>query len=191
MREQRLTRSGRLYVGTVIGAGVVALLHSLYFLHFHPVSYRWALLAGLTLLTGSFTVRIPTIPARLSVSETFVFAAVLLFGPAAATMIVVLDALVISLWQKRHVKRPARVLFNVAAPSVAIWSAAHSFYWITQIQPLAEYSQPILPLLVPIIILAVLYFLLNSILVAWAIAFEKHLSAFAVWRDSFLWLSLN
>jgi len=191
MKEEQLTRSARLYVGGVISAGVFALLHSMYFLHLHPVSYHWALLAGLTLLTGSFTVRIPTIPARLSVSETFVFAAVLLFGTAAATMIVVLDALVISLWQKRRVRRPPRVLFNVAAPSVAIWLAAHSFYWITGITPLADVPRPILPLLIPIIVLAVLYFLLNSVFVALAISFEKHVSAFAVWRDSFLWLSLN
>src|SRR5262245_22033848 len=191
MKEERLTRGGRLYVGFVTGAGVFALLHSMYVLHLHPVTYHWALLAGLTLLTGSFTVRIPTIPARLSVSETFVFAAVLLFGPAAATMIVVLDALVISPLQKRRIRRTPPVLFNVAAPSVAIWLAAHSFYWITQIPPLAESPKPILPLLVPIIVLAVLYFLLNSFLVAWAIAFDKRVSAFAVWRDSFLWLLLN
>ena len=106
-------------------------------------------------------------------------------------MIVVLDTLVISLWQKTRVRRASRILFNVAAPSVAIWLAAHSFFWITGIRPLAEHQQDILPLLVPIIVLAVLYFLLNSILVAWAIAFEKHVSAFAVWRDSFLWLLLN
>src|SRR5262245_20680299 len=185
MKEERLTRGGRLYVGSVIGAGIFALLHSVYFLRLHPVSYHWALLAGLTLLTGSFTVRIPTIPARLSVSETFVFAAVLLFGPAAATMIVVLDTLVISLWQKRRVRRTSRILFNVAAPSVAIWLAAHSFYWLAKIPPLAESPRTILPLLVPIVVLAVLYFLLNSAFVALAIAFETHVSAFVVWRDSF------
>src|SRR5580765_4606166 len=137
MKEERLTVSGRLYVGAVIGVGVVSLLHSIYFLHLHPVTYHWAVLAGLTLLTGSFTVRIPTIPARLSVSETFVFAAVLLFGPAAATMIVVLDALVISLWQKKASRQISRILFNVAAPAVAIWIAAHTFYALAHIEPLA------------------------------------------------------
>src|SRR6478752_1716532 len=128
--------AGRIYLGAVITAGFAVILHSLYSLYLRPVGPEWFVLAGLTLLSGSFTVRVPTIPARLSVSETFVFAAVLLFGPAAATMIVVLDALVISLWQKRRVRRPPRVLFNVAAPSVAIWLAAHSFYWITGITPL-------------------------------------------------------
>jgi diguanylate cyclase (GGDEF)-like protein/putative nucleotidyltransferase with HDIG domain len=190
-QPDRLTDSARVYVSIVILAGVVAVCHSLYVLRLHPVSYHWTLLAGLTLLSGSFTIRIPTIPARLSVSETFVFAAVLLFGPAAATMIVVLDSLIISLWLKQRSRRPSRVLFNVAAPSVAIWIASHIFYLLADIEPLGHSDRPILPLLVPLLALAILYFLLNSMLVAWAVAFEKGVSALTVWRDNFLWLSLN
>jgi len=191
MKEERLSQGARLYVGTVITVGAIALLHSMYLLQEYPVSDHWFILAGLTLLTGSFTVRIPAIPARLSVSEIFVFAAVLLFGPAAATMIVVLDCLVISLWQKKGSRRVSRILFNVAAPAVAIWIAAHAFYALASIEPLGKHPQPILPLLVPVLVLAVLYFLLNSLLVAWAVALEKRISAFSVWSESFLWLSLN
>jgi diguanylate cyclase (GGDEF)-like protein/putative nucleotidyltransferase with HDIG domain len=191
INQERLTDPARLYVGMVILAGVVAVCHSIFTLHLHPVSYHWSLLAGLTLLSGSFTVRIPTIPARLSVSETFVFAAVLLFGPAAATMIVVLDTLIISLWLKQRSRRASRVLFNVAAPSVAIWIASHAFYFLANIEPLAGSPRPVLQLLGPLVALAVLYFLLNSLLVAWAVAFEKRVSALAVWRENFLWLSLN
>src|SRR3954471_3048716 len=191
MKEERLSHGARLYVGTVITVGAIALLHSMYLLQEYPVSDHWFILAGLTLLTGSFTVRIPAIPARLSVSEIFVFAAVLLFGPAAATMIVVLDCLVISLWQKKGSRRVSRILFNVAAPAVAIWIAAHAFYALASIEPLGKHPQPILPLLVPVLVLAVLYFLLNSLLVAWAVALEKRISAFSVWSESFLWLSLN
>src|SRR4026209_2381286 len=117
-QEEHLTGLAQLYVGAVITAGVLAVLHSLYTLQLHPVSYHWLLLAGLTLLSGSFTIRIPTIPARLSVSETFVFAAAILFGPAAATIIVVLDSLVISCWLRKSSRQFSRVLFNMAAPAV-------------------------------------------------------------------------
>src|SRR4030095_916924 len=103
--KQTLATSGRLYLTTVIIAGLVVVLHSLYSLYLHPVGYEWFILAGLTLLSGSFTVKVPTIPARLSVSETFVFAAVLLFGPAAATTLVALDSLIISLWIFRKSRR--------------------------------------------------------------------------------------
>ena len=187
----RLSTAGRLYVGFVVVCGAIVVAHSLGVLWESPVNVRWFVLAALTLLSGSFTVRIPTIPALLSVSETFVFAAVLLYGPAAATLIVVLDTLVISLWLGTKFRSPARVLFNVAAPSVAIWIAAQLFYAIAGVRPLAEVQQPILSLVLPLLALAICYFFLNSFLVAGAVSFETGTPAFTIWRNNFLWLSLN
>lgn len=193
IKNQRLSSSARLYVAAVCTAGLVAVAHSLYTVLSSPIpiSYHWFVLAGLTLLTGSFTVRIPTIPARLSVSETFVFAAVLLFGAAAATIIVVLDTLIISLCSSPRSRKIPRVLFNTAAPSVAIWVASNVFYWMAGIDPLSDSPRAILSLVAPLLVLATLYFLLNSFLIAGAVAFDKGLSALAVWRQNFLWLSLN
>jgi len=182
---------GHSYLAAVIVAGLAVVLHSLYDLYLRPVGYEWFILAGLTLLSGSFTVKVPSIPARLSVSETFVFAAVLLFGPAAATMVVALDSLIISLWIFRSSRRTERVLFNFAAPAVSVWIAARVFYLWSGIEPLAVAPQPIFSLLVPLAILAVLYFLLNSWLIAVAVGLEQNNSPVRVWRRNFLWLSLN
>jgi diguanylate cyclase (GGDEF)-like protein/putative nucleotidyltransferase with HDIG domain len=187
---QRLSYTGRFYVAAVTVVGIAIALHSLVAMATSPVSIQWFVLAGLTLLSGSFTVRIPTIPARLSVSETFVFAAVLLFGAAAATVIVVLDTLVVSLWRAR-IYSAERVLFNAAAPAVAIWTASQSFYWLTGIAPLSHSQVSIISIVPGLIALAAIYFLLNSFLIAWAVGFEKRISAFVVWRRNFLWLSLN
>ena len=44
---------------------------------------------------------------------------------------------------------------------------------------------------VPLVALAGSYFLLNSGFVALALAFEKGANAFVIWRNNFLWLSLN
>jgi diguanylate cyclase (GGDEF)-like protein/putative nucleotidyltransferase with HDIG domain len=189
--KQKLTGVRWLYLPAVIIAGFIVILHSLYSLYARPVGYEWFILAGLTLLSGSFTVRVPTIPARLSVSETFVFTAVLLFGPAAATMVVALDSLVISLWIFKTSRRTERVLFNFAAPAVAIWIAARAFYALAGIAPLSHARQPVFGLVFPLLVLAVLYFLLNSWLIAVAVALEQKLKAFGVWRQNFMWLSLN
>lgn len=189
--RERLAGTARLYLAAVIVAGLFVVVHSLYSLYYKPVGYEWFVLAGLTLLSGSFTVKVPTIPARLSVSETFVFAAVLLYGPAAATMVVALDSLVISLWIFRHSRRAERLVFNLAAPAVAVWIAASAFYSIANVPPLAVSQRAILGLVFPLLILAILYFLLNSWLIAIAVALEQRGSAFNVWRKNFLWLSLN
>ncbi len=184
-----MTTIGRVYVSAVIVGGVAIVVKSLFEMAASAVHLQWFILAGLTLLSGSFTVRIPGISARFSVSETFVFAAALLFGPAAATVIVVLDTLVISLWQQSATGQ--RVLFNAAAPSVSIWTATTFFYWLSGIRPLAVESQTILALVPAILAMAAVYFLLNTWLIAWAVAFEKRTSSFRVWQNSFSWLSLN
>src|SRR5436309_5685844 len=103
------------YVAAVIAVGLVIIGWSLITAIAAPPGLEWFTLAALTLLTGSFTVKVPSLSARFSVSETFVFASGLLFGPAAGTLTVVLDALVMSFWL-RSTRSFSRILFNVAAP---------------------------------------------------------------------------
>src|SRR5215475_7221411 len=90
------TRLGKAYLWIVIlcGLGVIGL--SIDRLYREPIGYQWFILAALTLISGSATVRLPSSYASISISETFVFTAVLLYGPSAGTVIVALDALVIS-----------------------------------------------------------------------------------------------
>lgn len=192
MSRPPLRGSSRAYIAAVVVAGLFVVLESLYSISRSPVDPNWLVLAVLTLLSGSFTVRIPGLPAKLSVSETFVFAAVLLFGPPAATMIVVLDTLVISFWLSRGASTSwSRLTFNLAAAAVAIWVAGHVFYWATGIAPLSVSPRPIVRLLPWLLLLATVYFVLNSSLVAIVVGLQKHQSPLAVWRQSFLWLSLN
>jgi diguanylate cyclase (GGDEF)-like protein/putative nucleotidyltransferase with HDIG domain len=106
-------------------------------------------------------------------------------------MVVALDSLIISLWIYRTSRRAERVLFNFAAASVAVWIAAQVFYVIAGVQPLSIAPQPIFSLVFPLLVLATIYFLLNSWLIAVAVALEQRSSAFTVWRRNFLWLSLN
>ena len=192
MTQQRsLSDAGRWYIAGVICAGSLVVLHSIYAFSQMPARGIWFVWAGLTLLSGSFTIKVPSIPARLSVSETFVFAAVLMFGPPAATLVVALDSLIISLWIHRSSRRIVRILFNLSAPTVSVWIAAQVFFQISGVKPLAYAPQPIVSLLLPLLILATIYFLLNSWLIAFAVALEQRLSAFVVWRKNFMWLSLN
>jgi putative nucleotidyltransferase with HDIG domain len=191
MTLARIRHMGPAYVNLIALAGLGVIAHSIFRLFSEGIGYQWFVLAGLTLLSGSFTVRIPGVPARLSVSETFVFAGALLFGPSAATLIVVLDTLVISLWLQPGSRRTLRIVFNMAAPAIAIWTATHVFFTTAGIPPLSVEQRPILSLVAPLLLLALVYFLLNSWLIAGAIGFEKQVSPIAVWRDNFFWLSLN
>ena len=189
---RRMTVTGRTYLVAVIISGVAVLGASLRDIQMHPLGHQWYMLATLTLISGSATVTLPSVGASLSVSETFVFASVLLFGPAAGAMMVALDGLVISFWMARRRPEWYRALFNMAAPSVSIWIAAHVLFGLFGIQPLLHNDKlPVNALLLPLAVFAVLYFSLNSWLIAFAVAFEKRSSPYHIWHESFMLASLN
>jgi putative nucleotidyltransferase with HDIG domain len=186
-----LSPKGQLYVSIVAAAGLLVIGHCITMLLDSPIGWEWAILAGLTLLSGSFTVRIPSFEARISVSETFVFTSVLLFGTCAGTLTVAVDVLVVAITSQRRTLQPIRVLFNISSASLSIWTASTIFYAVTGISPLSMAPTRVPELLWPLVLLTSVHFLLNSGLVAIAIAYEVEERAFAIWRRLFPWLSLN
>ena len=190
--SHRLTKTAYFYVVSVIAAGVAVTGHSAFVLIARPVSNQWMILAALTLLTGSFSVKVPSVAARISVSDAFVFASVLLFGPAPATVIAALDCFVATLWLNTESRSILRSLFNLAAVAVAIWVASQEFFWLVGVQP-GDVSHlfPLERHLWPLFALASSYFLLNSWLIGIALAFEQRASVFRLWWDNFPWFGLN
>src|SRR5688572_6276059 len=187
----RLPVHGRAYVAAVIALGITVVSYSVYRLTVEPIGYQWFILVALTLVSGSATVKLPSVPASISVSETFVFTAVLLYGPAAGTLTVALDGLVISYWIARRRREPYRALFNMSAPAVSAWCSAHLFFALAGIVPLVDEPTTLNRILPSLLIFAITYFSLNSGLIALAVAAETRLSPFRIWRENFLWLSLN
>lgn len=196
MTNQSLPWWGRAYIGAVALLGIGTLAHSLYSFYSQPIGWNWFVLAALTLLTGSATVRLPSVPATISISETFVFTSTLLYGPAAGTLTVALDALVISFTLARRGHPAYRILFNICALPASLWIGAHLFFGSSGLPPLSTLpatrgSIVISDLVKSLALFTACYFLLNSWLIAIAIAIEKRLAPFKVWKDNFAWLSLN
>src|SRR6476646_550781 len=101
-RFRELPPATRRYIALVVGAGSFMVVQSFVQLFTHNIGWGWTILALLTLVSGSATVNLPSLPATVSVSETFVFTSVLLFGPAAGTLTVALDAFIISAWSYKR-----------------------------------------------------------------------------------------
>lgn len=178
------------FIGIVVLLGLLAIGHSTFALYRNAIAPQWFLLAALTLLSGSITIKIPSVSATLSVSETFVFTAVLLFGTAAGTVTVALDGLIMSLWLRRKL-HPHQFLFNIAAPALSIWISANLFFYLVGNSAIRALPDGITSVLPGLLAFAVLYFLLNSWLMATAVSFEEPLTPLRVWRQNFLWLSLS
>ena len=69
-----------------LGARTVVVVQSLAVLPWMPHPLAWFLFAALAILTGSFTIRIASVEASISVADTFFITSALLFGPGPATV---------------------------------------------------------------------------------------------------------
>jgi putative nucleotidyltransferase with HDIG domain len=193
-RFAQLSPTSKAYVSTIVAAGAVTVLHSVHDLATADTPRSWLILAVLTLISGSATIKLPALPATITVSETFVFTSVLLFGSAAGTLTVALDALVISFWSYRKGHPFYKIVFNLFALPLTIWIASKFFFFQAHVIPFGyDPDQPfaIKTLLFPLFVLALSYFSLNSWIIAFAIALERKLPAYRIWRENFAWLSLN
>jgi putative nucleotidyltransferase with HDIG domain len=196
-----VTRFGRLYIAAVGTAGVAALAFSFYALAERSFDYRVVLLGALTWISGSFSVRVPGLPATIYVSETFFFTLVLLFGPFPAAVCMAIDGLLISV--RRRNREPHRVIFNIAEPTISVVVASTVFYALYGGPPLAldpraislstaiPWTPSLIDVLLPATAMAGAYFLCNSWLMAFAVSSETRTPAYRVWREHFMWLSLN
>jgi diguanylate cyclase (GGDEF)-like protein/putative nucleotidyltransferase with HDIG domain len=187
----RLTGLGRTYLLGVVILGFLLIGESLFSLYRSPIDAQWLLLALLTLISGSASIELPGANVSISISEAFVFTAVLLYGPSAGTLTVALDGLVISFWIAKRRPEIHRALFNIAAPALSAWCSAHLFFILSGIAPLSQQPATLNQILPSLVVFALGYFLLNSWLIASVIAFQKQVNPYDVWRGGFIWLSLN
>jgi putative nucleotidyltransferase with HDIG domain len=185
------SKSLQLYIASVCFIGLTVIAVSLLEVLAQPPDWRtqWLSLVFLTVLSGLLPVKLPTVNVSISISETFVIAGALLFGPSGGTMLVLLDALFISIrlyisgtlkWQQ--------VLFNLAAPPLSVWVAAH----VSGITPLLS-TDPQFDgrFMLTLAAFTTVYFVLNSWLITFALALQRNVKAATIWRRHFVDLLIN
>ena len=181
-------RAGNItYMGTVsaLGAAVIAL--SIYRIIHDSISYQWLILAYLTVLTGAFTVRIPRVNSKFSVSDTFIFINTILFGTAAGVLTGALDGLVGSLRSMTTAKRIQTIPFNTAVLALSVFAAGEAFFKMFGRGPLSKGpSVQILDMALPLLLSASIYYLCNSMFVAGMLSLDSGGNALRLWRQGLL-----
>ena len=183
-----MNKSLRLWVQVVATLGVLVIAQSLVALQTTPHRFEWLFFAALAVLTGSFSMKIGSVSASVTIADTFFITTALLFGPAPATLAIALGSFVAS-WRRGHARD--RVAFNTATTSLGMWAGSHAFFLLAGVPPLTEAPAPAAQLILPLVLLTAVYFLTNSGLIAIAIGFDARRSPIAVWREHFLWLSAS
>ena len=176
----------RAYVAGVSVAGGVLFLYSLVHIAAAGVPPAWWVFAGLALITGRITLRVPGVEATFTVSEVFTFTCVLLFGPEAGAVTLALDSLVLA-WHRRMAAD--KVCFNFANLTLAVWTSGALFFQVAGVEPLFGKEGPAAQLIVPIALLGATYFVINTGLIAVAIGFESRSNPLQLWRQHFMRLS--
>jgi uncharacterized membrane protein len=113
----------RPFLWVVTGCGSLAFIYSALRVDFVHIDSRLALMVGMALLlTSRITIPLPRYSSQISVSDTFVFLVLLLYGSEAAVIVSALEAFLSSL---RFSRRSLTRMFNSgsAAFSVMITSS--------------------------------------------------------------------
>jgi putative nucleotidyltransferase with HDIG domain len=172
------------YVASVALLGALVVSISASVLTNQPPDFRvqWFSLVALTVVSGLVPVTLPNVSISISISETFVIAGTLLFGAAGGTVLILIDALFMSLRLRlsRRIQWK-QIVFNASAGPLAVWVAAQ----IAGITPLFETDPGIAKLdlwfVGRLALFTTIYFFLISWLLSIAIALQRHLRPYELW----------
>ena len=179
----------KLYVCAMVAVGTLSIAYSLVEAGALRAAPYWVGLAILTLFAGPFSIRVTSARATVSASETFVLALAILFGPAPATLTVVLDALLGSLWNRND--SHYRTWFSIAERTIAVWLSAQLYYSLSDAAPLFLEPVELGHVALPLLAMTTSYFLLSGWFAGTAVWVDHYVSPFQILKERWTQLALN
>ena len=174
-----------MYALALLGTGVS--LMCAYDLPRLRLDLPFAILALITILVGSrITIKIPGAHGQISVSDTFIFLAILMAGVEAAVVLAAAEALSSSV---RFTRKAKVVFFNVGVMALSTFLTASLVYTLFPELSLHPGFTP--NLIVALCVMALAQYGLNSGLIAVGVALGAGQTVWHSWRTNFLWTSLT
>jgi diguanylate cyclase (GGDEF)-like protein/PAS domain S-box-containing protein len=182
------SRINQIYVWLVVTAGSAAFLFSVREFPITLIDIRFLVLALATVLVGPrLSIQIPRVKAHISVSDTFIFLALLLFGGEAAIVLATAEAVCASVRISTQIRTH---LFNAAATAcstfLTVWTLRLLFGETVSWHDAYSTNH-----LAAICAMAIVQYLGNSTLVAVSAALKAQTSIWFTWRRNFLWTSIT
>jgi diguanylate cyclase (GGDEF)-like protein/PAS domain S-box-containing protein len=176
------------YLWLVVAAGMSVLVFTARHLPYQRLDLRFLLLALATVCIGSrLSIQIPRVKAHISVSDTFIFLTLLLFGGEAAILLATAEALCSSV---RISTRTQVHLFNTGVMAcstfLTVWALRLCFG-----ETISWHQVYSANYLIALCVMAVVQYLGNSVLVATSAALKDGEPLWLTWRKNFLWTSLT
>ena len=179
-----LPPGARLYILTVVAAGLAMFAWRLAVLPFKPATEDLVLL-GFALLLGPRTVNLG-LRVEMSVALPFIFTALLSRGMGTALDVGIVGMLSTCL-ARRQPFEPHRTAFNVCSILLTTL-AAGKVYLLLNPDP----SNPVPSnFLVPLLAAVLVYYFMNTSMVAVAVGLSRRVSIVRLWHESFLWTIIS
>jgi len=148
---------------------------------------RFAILALITILVGSrITIKIPGARSQISVSDTFIFLAMLMAGVEAAVVLAAAEAFFSSI---RFTRKAKVLFFNVGVMALSTFLTASLVYTLFPDLSLHPGFTP--NVIVALCVMALAQYGLNSGFIAVSVALGAGQTVWHSWRNNFLWTSLT
>jgi len=177
------------FLFVVVACGVLAFVYSAIRLDFAQFDARFALLVAMTLLlTSRITIPIPRFSSKISVSDTFVFLILLLYGGEAAVVIGSIEALLSSL---RFSRRRFILGFNWASTAVSICLTSSVMEWLFGSVVTLRDKPLSASFWTAICTMALTQYVFNSGIVGIGGALKADQPIWQTWRKHYLWTSLT
>jgi len=189
---ENLTGKQRLklpYMWLLVGAGIVVCLSSTYMLDTSRIDGQFLLLAAFTVLVGSrIGIQIPKTQAEITVSDTFVFFTMLVYGGEAAILLASAEALCSSLrFSKKWITRLFNASLLACSTFATVWVLRLCFGQITNLTP-GDYQKEFI---LAIFLMALTQYGVNSGLAALRDSLKLNRPYLQTWHDHYLWTSIT
>jgi len=181
----RLPLPARVYVSLVVIVGAAFLLRETLLVHIEEPRLFIALIV-LSALAAAFKVTLPLTASgsTMSVSYAVDFASLLLLGPGPTVFVAAVSALSQCLLNTKQSSNPLhRTLFSMASLVITVCFAG----WTLTALGNPDSGDPLTAIARPLVGAATVYFILNTGLIAAAIALSTRERLWATWHTNFLW----
>jgi len=171
------------------GAGGLICFLAAYRINAQVIDRKFVVISILTLVLSSrITIKIPQFRSQISVSDTFIFLTLLLYGCEAAILMAATEALISSL---RFCRRPSTILFNWGCAS---WTACVTGYSLKFAfgEPVSLGAGPLSAgFISAMVLMALAQYASNSGLVAICGALKANRPIWQTWKKHYLWTSIT
>lgn len=172
----------------MIAAGTVTCVWAFINLPYHKIDLYFPVLVLATVILGSrVAIRVPRINTNITVDDTFIFLALLLYGGESAALLGMVGGIAAGL---RISKRPRTVLFAGAALACALSLTAQGMTLIFG-APNNLLRHGSTTAVLAICTMGLFQYLAHTAIVATANAFKDNQSIWHMWNQNFLWISIT